>query len=99
MDVCLGEGEPFTKEDITNLTAYEGECGGKIRPTKKDGRFYEFKNVMINLPEALLIPRCDKCQKDHLNDELETIINNTLALEYERHQDLIEQAIFRHKNG
>jgi len=70
-------------------------CGGTIFPLEMDGRFFQYKDVWINLPKDLNIPRCDKCKVDWIDDDMQVALDVILNREYENHRDLIEAAIKR----
>lgn len=72
------------------------DCGGNVIDCRKDGRFYEHRNVVVLVPEDFNIPRCAKCGIDWFSDELIKNLEATLEIEYLKHADLINSIIELH---
>jgi len=67
-------------------------CTGVLRKVRKDGRFYVHRGVYINVPASITIPRCSRCGKDSLSDELRDAVTQVLENEYQQHVDWIKDA-------
>ncbi len=63
---------------------------GRVLPTGKDGRFYEFKGVWINLPIAFQLDVCTNCKQVWMDDDDERRMDIVLQGLYVEHADLID---------
>lgn len=70
-------------------------CSGRVRPVRKDGRFYPHRGILINVPSSFVIPRCDTCGEEVLTDELREALAKVLEVEYQRDANLIALATKR----
>lgn len=72
-------------------------CSGFVSPEAKDGRFFLYKGVWINLPAHLLLNRCGKCGADWLNDRDDARIELVLQDLYLEHEELINEIFLRYQ--
>lgn len=75
----------------------DDKCGGFARPVAKDGRFFEYKGVLINLPVDFFLNRCWKCGSDWLNDQDDARVGLILQDLYLEHEELINEIFLRHQ--
>jgi len=68
------------------------ECGYRVVPAATDGRFFEYRGVLINLPPELYVPRCQGCGVFDLTDfETARQVDVVLQELYVADADLIQQ--------
>jgi hypothetical protein len=68
---------------------------GFIVPTSKDGRFFEFKETVINLPMSVYIPTCGECGAEFHTPEVLAEIKAALESEYKRDEAEIAKTLER----
>lgn len=73
--------------------------GGTVIPQAKDGRFMYYRNVMVNLPRKLLLPRCLNCQRDFMDDTVHKSLDVLLEASYKLHLTVIKAAEKRLKKA
>lgn len=72
-------------------------CDGIAVPTQKDGRFYEHREVIINVPKDFAIPKCQKCGTDVFDEALYKALVQILEKEYQRDAAMIAECRERFK--
>ncbi len=70
------------------------ECGGMVRPIKRRGRMARHSTMMIEVPETIRIPECDRCGERFIDARTAKVIDAALAKVYRAalHQ-LVRRAI------
>lgn len=66
-------------------------CADVVVPEATDGRFLEYKGVLINLPEDFYLPRCQGCRCYSLDFNDEKRLELMLQELYTRDADIIQQ--------
>lgn len=72
-------------------------CGGTAVPVQKDGRFAHHRGVVILIPAQIVIPRCQKCNRDIIAREVEKMLVGVLEAEWQRHAHIIKPILERNK--
>ncbi len=87
---------PSTQEKVHIRPHRCPKCAlGYIIPTARDGRFFDYKEVTINLPLSVYIPTCRECGAEFPTDETVVEIKKALEVEYKNDEELIGKALER----
>jgi hypothetical protein len=81
---------PDGAESVKSIPCAVENCGGMAVPTRKDGRFYLHRDVWINVPPHIVIPKCDRCGMDMFTDDLYKVLLQVLEVEYQVHAEMIK---------
>jgi hypothetical protein len=68
---------------------------GHVIPTARDGRFFAYKEVVINLPKSVFIPECVSCGQLFPTAEVDAEVKRVLEEEYKRDEVVIAKALER----
>lgn len=68
---------------------------GYVIPTSRDGRFFEYKETVINLPMSVYIPTCGECKAEFTTPEILEEIKTALEAEYKLHEADVVKALER----
>jgi len=68
---------------------------GYVIPTARDGRFFAYKEVVINLPMSVYIPTCQSCGQIFPTAEVDEEVKRVLEDEYKRDEVVIAKALER----
>jgi hypothetical protein len=74
------------------------DCEGNVIECFKDGRFYEHRKVLINLPIDFGIPTCMKCGQHWFSQDLIKRMEAVLEAEYLKDADLIRSIVEFHNH-
>lgn len=59
------------------------ECGlGKVRPLARPGRTMRYRTMMLEIPADLLIPTCDHCGEEWIDESTSRLLDRALEGEY-----------------
>jgi len=82
---------------MNGIACVNDGCDGVAIPVAKDGRFYEHREVFINVPSNFMIPKCQKCGTDIFDETLYKALIQALENEYQQHADIIAECRERYK--
>ena len=74
-------------------------CKGNVVLTKKEGRFYPYRGVFMELPAELLLPRCIDCGTEWLSEKHQSDVEALLIEMYKLHADDVDKAVARFQHG
>src|SRR5687768_355949 len=61
------------------------DCGiGTIRPTARKGRRARYKTMELELPSSFLLPTCDNCGSEWIDQATAKAVDNVLELSYRK---------------
>jgi hypothetical protein len=86
-----------TAAEKPRIRAYRcPECKvGLVVPHSRDGRFVQYRDVIINIPMSVFLPRCNTCRADIIDPATDIILQGVLAAEYKLHEKEIKAALER----
>lgn len=73
------------------VRVYEcSKCGGLVVPMQKDGRYYEYRGVFVQIPKDVVIPRCTRCGEEWLDVALTQQLSSILEASLLEHSAMID---------
>ncbi len=73
------------------VRVYEcSKCTGLVVPMQKEGRYYEYRGVYIQVPKDVVIPRCTSCGEEWLDTLLTERLAAVLEAAYRDHEGMID---------
>lgn len=84
---------------MSNVLFQCKDCGGDVVDCRKDGRFYEHRQIIILLPTDFNIPRCLECKQEWFTENLIKELDIVLEQEYQKDAPLIQSILelYKHK--